>query len=487
MCDSGSTRNYTRADGKIACWLRARPWWPGAVAMVAGIAILSIASANAEDLAASYAPLVAPLLPTVVSISIRTAVPIADSKQSEASAETRDSGLTFAGSGFIIDPGGYILTNRHVVMNAYSITVILSDGTRLAAHVIGHPPATDIALLKVETKHPLQAVEFGDSGKVRVGDKVLAIGNPLALGETVTAGIVSALNRNTGESPYDNFIQTDAAINHGNSGGPLFDLEGRVIGVNTALFTSSPASTGSIGLGLAIPSDDALFAARELRQYGEVKPGWIGARLQEVTPGLAAAFGLPGASGALVGAVQASGPAAEAGLQPGDVILTFDGEAPTDVRALMRMIAKPPLEHTATLTVRRGGIDHSVPLVIKEYPPAEMVANFPFALSNPPPMVAGDTGLRLGPLSETTRNRFKLPADAAGLEITAVPSGSAADRAGLHQGDVVVRVQDQPVTTPDSVQLAVDHARMDGRADVALLIIGSSGQQWVALPLQAAE
>ena len=485
MSGSDSTRNGTSAQGTAP--LRLRTWARGAVAMVAGLAIVAVASAQAGDLAGGYAPLVARLLPTVVSISTRTAVTIAGAKPGDASAETRDSGLIFAGSGFIIDPAGYILTNRHVVMNAYSITVTLSDGTRLAAQVVGHPPATDVALLKVETKHPLPAVQFGDSAQVRVGEKVLAIGNPLGIGETVTAGIVSALNRNTGESPYDNFIQTDAAINHGNSGGPLFDLEGNVIGVNTALLTGSAANTGSIGLGLAIPSDDARFAAQELREYGAVKPGWIGARLQEITPGLAAAFGLPDSSGALVGAVDTSGPAADAGLAPGDIILTFNGEAPTEVRALMRMIAKSPLGQTAMLRVRHDSTDRNVPIVIKEYPPAAMVANFPFQLAHPPPMVAGDTGLRLGPLTDAARNRFALPPDTVGMAVLAVPSGSAADRAGLRQGDVVLRVQQQPATTPDSVERGLEQARKDGRSDVALLIVGPSGQRWVALPLQTAE
>ncbi|HTW28543.1 MAG TPA: trypsin-like peptidase domain-containing protein [Acetobacteraceae bacterium] len=395
--------------------------------------------------------------------------------------------MTLDGSGFVIDPSGYVLTNRHVVMNAYSITVILSDGTRLAAKVIGHPPATDIALLKVETTHPLQAVTFGDSAKVRVGDKVLAIGNPLGLGETVTAGIVSALNRNTGESPYDNFIQTDAAINHGNSGGPLFDLAGRVIGVDTALFTSSATDTGSIGLGLAIPSDDALFAARELREFGEVKPGWIGAQLQEITPGLAAAFGLSATRGALVGDVQAGSPASQAGLRPGDVILAFDGNVPADSRALLRMIAKHPLDHDATLTLRRDGTDRTVAILVKEYPPAEMVADFPFELTRPPPMVAGDIGLRLVSLTEAARNRFGLSPRTIGMEVAAVPSRSAADRAGLRQGDVVLRVEDTPATSPDSVQQGLRRARQAGRADVALLIVGPSGQHWVAVPLQAAD
>ena len=461
--------------------------WLCALALAGSLLLMatpSEAQESSTSYTTSYADVVARLIPSVVNITVHKILP--SNNLNNGTNRAPDNGAIFYGSGFIIDPSGYILTNRHVVIDSYSIIVTLSDGTRLIAHVVGHPPATDIALLKVDAGHPLPAVGFGDSATVHVGDKVLAIGNPLGVGETVTAGIISALNRNIGESPYDNFIQTDASINPGNSGGPLFDLQGKVIGVNTALYTGAGKS-GSVGLGLAIPSDDALFAARELRQYGEVKPGWIGANLQQVTPALARAFGLPGTAGALVGSVDASGPAAQAGVQPGDVILAFDGQEATDVRALMRMIAKSPLNHGATLTVRHDGAERAIPVTIKEYPPALMVANFPFQLSNPPPMVAGDVGLRLAPLSETTRDHLRLPSGEPGIEVTAVPPRSAADLAGLRPGDVVLRVQDQPATTPDSVQRGVRQAQQEGHADVALQIVGPSGEHWVALPLKAAE
>ena len=477
-CHATAGGNGMRGAGR---WLRALA--------LAGILLLMAMPSEAQEsptsYATSYAGLVARLMPSVVNITVRKMVSADNPAIHNGANQAPDNGAIFYGSGFIIDPSGYILTNRHVVIDSYSIIVALSDGTRLVAHVVGHPPATDLALLKVDAGHALPAIEFGDSDNVRVGDKVLAIGNPLGVGETVTAGIISARNRNIGESPYDNFIQTDASINPGNSGGPLFDLQGKVIGVNTALFGGNKG--GSVGLGLAIPSDDALFAARELRQYDEVKPGWIGANLQQITPALAQAFALPGTAGALVGSVDASGPAAQAGLQPGDAILTFDGQAPADVRALMRMIAKFPLDHSATLTVRHDGADRTVPVTIEEYPPALMVANFPFQLSNPPPMEAGDVGLRLAPLSETTRQRFRLPSGEVGIEVTAVPPRSAADLAGLRPGDVVLRVQDQPATTPDSVQQGVQQAQQEGRADVALQIVGPSGEHWVALPLKAAE
>jgi serine protease Do len=460
--------------------VRTLPKWLPALAL-AGAVCLGATPAKAQDNRDSYANLVASLWPAVVNISVTTAVPAGPPKAGQAEAVTRD--VSFAGSGFIIDPSGYIVTNRHVVINAYSIMVTLSDGTRLAADVIGHPPATDIALLKVAAPHALPVVAFGDSEVVRVGDKVLAIGNPLGFGETVTAGIVSALNRNTGESPYDNFIQTDAAINHGNSGGPMFNLQGKVIGVNTEIVTPNAQSTGSIGLGLAIPSDDVRFAVTELRKYGRVRPGWIGARLQEITPDLSTAFDLPGPEGALVAAVDHGGPAESAGLRPGDVIRTFDGRTPADVRALMRMIAESPLGGEATLAVRRGHSDRAVNVVINEYPPAKMVADFPFQLTNPPRLATADTGIRVATMTNAMRRRFNLPASTAGVEVADVLPGSPADRAGLQRGDVILQVQDQAADSPEVVETALHLARERTRGEIALLVAGPGWQTWLPIPL----
>ncbi len=446
--------------------------WLSLLALAGSLSLWTVAS-RADD--GGYADLVARVLPSVVNISVRRAVPIA------GSSETRDSGEVIQGSGFIIDPSGYVVTNRHVVIDAYSITVGLSDGSRLVANVVGHPPATDIALLKVNPDHPLSAVQFGESDNVRVGDRVLAIGNPLGLGGTVTSGIVSALNRNTAETPYDNFIQTDASINHGNSGGPLFNMRAEVIGVNTSLY--SPTA-GSVGLGMALPSDDAKFAVTELREFGRVRPGWIGARVQEVTPDLSDAFGVPSTHGALVAAVQNPSPAEAAGLRPGDVIFKFGDRTPTDVRALMRMIAEFPLNGITELTVHRGEFDVKVAITIREYPPALMVANFPFELSKPP-MESGDLGLRLAPPDAATRTQLRLPVDAAGAEVVSVPPGSAADRAGLHAGNVILQVQGSVVATPGDVQKDLQEAQKRGPADVGLLIVDSSGQRWLALSAKA--
>jgi len=454
-------------------------------AALAGGMVMSVSPAASQASATNhgYADLVARLWPAVVNIAVRTASPAAISESASGERNVSASEDDFVGSGFIVDPSGYIVTNRHVVINAFSITVTLSDGTRLAAKVIGHPPAIDIALLKVDAKRPLPTVEFADSEAIHVGDKVLAIGNPLGFGETVTSGIVSALNRNTGESPYDNFIQTDAAINHGNSGGPLFSLQGKVIGVDTELVTPSAASTGSIGLGLAIPSDDVSFAVAELRKYGRVRPGWIGAQLQQITPDLAAAFDLASTDGALVAAVDKAGPADGAGLRPGDVIQTFNSRAPTDVRALMRMIAESPLGDKALLTVRRGDEERRVSMQIREYPPAKMVADFPFQLTRPPPQTPGDVGLQVVAMSPAVRRRLDLPASVVGVEVATVKSGSTADRAGLRPHDVILQIQDQVAANPDVVDTTLRVAQDKTLDAIRLLVVSPAGQAWLALPL----
>jgi len=455
-------------------------------ALAAGlVACLSPAASQASAPNDGYADVVARVWPAVVNLAIRTMEPESSPAGAKAGPAPRESEADFAGSGFIIDPSGYIVTNRHVVINAFSITVTLSDGTRLPAKVIGHPPATDIALLKVDTGHPLPTVQFADSDAVHVGDKVLAIGNPLGFGETATAGIVSALNRNTGESPYDNFIQTDAAINHGNSGGPLFNMEGKVVGVDTELVTPNGGSTGSIGLGLAIPSDDVAFAVAELEKYGRVRPGWIGARLQQITPDLAKAFDLTDTGGALVAAVDKGGPAESAGLRAGDVIQMLDGQPPTDVRALMRMIAKSPLGNKAVLAVRRGNEKQQVPVTIREYPPAEMVADFPFQLTKPPRLPAGDTGLRVVPIDDAVRRQLHLAASAAGVEVATVQASSPADRAGLRPQDVILEIQDQTAFNPGVVETALRRAGDKAPTEIRLLVVTPAGQDWLAIPIDS--
>lgn len=311
----------------------------------------------------------------------------------------------------------------------------------------------------------------------------MAIGNPLGLSSTLTLGIVSALNRDTGDTPYDNFIQTDAAINHGNSGGPLFDIKGRVIGVNVALIATGDANAGSMGLGLAIPVNDAKFAASELREFGRVRPGWIGARLQQVTPDLATALGLPKADAIIVAGVGAGEPADAAGLRPGDLVESFDDRSPKDSRALMRMTAEYPLGQEASLRVGRNGEQVILSLQVKEYPPAKMVADYPFELTSGRTMQADNVGLQTVTLAQSTRMRLSIAPDTPGVEVSAVPPGSAADRIGVHEGDVVLRVQAQPASSSGVVQQELKLAATASRQQLALSVLSQYGPRWVALPV----
>ena len=256
------------------------------------------------------------------------------------------------GSGFIIDPSGLVVTNNHVIADADEISVILNDGTKLKADLVGKDTKADLALLRVHADKPLKSVKFGDSGKLRLGEWVIAIGNPFSLGGTVTAGIVSARNRDINSGPYDNYIQTDAAINRGNSGGPLFNLDGEVIGINTAIISPSG---GSIGIGFAVPSDTAIDVINQLRQYGEVRRGWLGVRIQQVTDDIGESLSISPARGALVAGIDDKGPAKPAGIEPGDVIVTFDGHDVKEMHDLPRIVADTPVGKTVDVVIIRKG------------------------------------------------------------------------------------------------------------------------------------
>src|ERR1700744_1933661 len=260
--------------------------------------------------------------------------------------------VTSLGTGFIIDPSGVIVTNNHVIEDAEHITATLNDGTVLQAKLIGRDEKTDIALLKVTTKKPLPAAHFGDSDHARIGDWVIAIGNPFGLGSTVTAGIVSARNRDISSGPYDDFIQTDAPINRGNSGGPLFDMDGNVVGVNSAIY--SPTG-GSVGIGFSIPSNLVKEVTAQLRQFGQARRGWVGVRIQAVTDDIAEGLGLPNTQGALIADVTPNGPAAKGGMQNGDFIMAFDGKPVSDSRALSRIVADTPINETVAVALLSKG------------------------------------------------------------------------------------------------------------------------------------
>src|SRR6266849_883118 len=276
-------------------------------------------------------------------------------RRGQGDPQNRDRGprrVNSLGSGFIIDASGIVVTNNHVISEADEVTVILNDGSRLKAEIIGKDQKTDIALLRVKPDKPLKAVKFGDSEKLRLGEWVIAIGNPFSLGGSVTAGIVSARNRDINSGPYDNYIQTDAAINRGNSGGPLFNLNGEVIGVNTAIISPSG---GSIGIGFAVPANSAVAVIEQLRQYGETRRGWLGVRIQQVTEDIAESLGLKPPRGALVAGVDEKGPAKPAGIEPGDVIVKFDGKDIREMKDLPRIVADTPVGKDVDVVIVRKG------------------------------------------------------------------------------------------------------------------------------------
>jgi serine protease Do len=387
------------------------------------------------------------------------------------------------GSGFIIDPSGLIVTNNHVIDGADEITVTLQDNTTLKATVVGRDETGDIALLRVKPDKPLPAVQFGNSDDARVGDWVLAIGNPFGLGGSVTAGIVSARGRNIHQGPYDDFIQTDAAINRGNSGGPLFDMDGQVIGMNTAIYSPSG---GSIGIGFSIPSNMVKNVVEQLKDFGHPRRGWLGVRIQEVTPDIAESLGLKEASGAMVAGVNDGGPADKAKIHNGDIILKFNNQDVKDMHALPRIVADSEVGQSVPVVLWRDGKEVTLQATLAEKPDdTQQVAATTGAPANPAPKpsdIAG-LGMKLAPISQDLKDKYQIGADQKGVVITDVtPDGPAAER-GLKPGDVVVEVQQGEVGSVDDVKKRIDAVRKENRKSVLLLIQRQDGLQWVPLSL----
>ena len=380
------------------------------------------------------------------------------------------------GSGFIVDPAGIVITNNHVIENANDITVILTDGTKLKAEVVGVDTKVDVAVLKVKPAHPLPAVPFGDSDKMRVGDPVMAAGNPFGLGGTVTAGIVSARNRNIDNGPYDNYLQTDAAINKGNSGGPLFDMKGEVIGINTAIL--SPTG-GSIGLGFATPSDTVLPIIDQLREFHEVRRGWLGVRVQPVTDDIAEALNLGTPHGALVAGIDENGPASPAGLKKGDVVVSFDGHDVHESRDLPKLVASAPVGKDVTVSILRDGKPQDLTVKLGRLD-APVQAN---AAVGDAPSVAVSQAFGLGfvPLDDAFRKRYGVKDTVKGVAVTAVEPGSpAADK--LKAGDVVVEVNQVGVDDPADAAAKIKAVKDAGKKTALLLVSNAGGDvRYVAL------
>lgn len=386
------------------------------------------------------------------------------------------------GSGFIIDPSGVVVTNNHVIQNAQKIQVTLADGRKFDAHVLGRDDKTDIAVLKIDGKEPFPYVPWGDSNKARVGDWVLAVGNPFGLGGSVTAGIISARGRDIQSGPYDDYLQVDAPINRGNSGGPSFNSEGQVIGINTAIYSPSG---GSVGIGFAIPSSVAKPIVEELRQRGHIDRGWLGVSIQPLTKDLAESLGLSEPKGALVAGVNDGSPAAKAGIHQGDVIRSVDGDKVDEFRDLARLVAAAGPHKTVQLGVWRNGKQISVPVALGKMPEQTAAATESGKHGGSTVQPSSVLGLSLAPINRDMRDRYDLSDDAKGVVVVDVKSGSPASDAGFSAGDVIVKVGDKSVAGPHDVIEAVQAASKDKRKAVLFLVQRGGNERFVALPVAA--
>lgn len=375
--------------------------------------------------------------------------------------------MSALGSGFVIDPEGYIVTNNHVIEEADEITVTFPDGSKFEAELVGRDEKTDLALLKIEAETDLPHVTFGDSEATRIGDWVVAIGNPFGLEGTVTAGIISGRSRRISNRPYDDYIQTDASINKGNSGGPMFNMDGKVIGINTAIF--SPTG-GSVGIGFAVPSNLALTVLEDLKEFGETRRGWLGVHIQTVTEDIAESLGLDSAHGALVSDVDAGGPAAEAGLQQGDVILTFDGRQVDEMQSLPRIVAETRVDKSVAVEIWRNGEIETVTVVVARLEEGEVVAEAPELVGNGTTDIDA-LGLELGSLTDAMRTAFRIGDDVEGVLIVDVdPDSSAADQ-GIRRGHVIIEIDHQAVSSPEDVSAIIDEVSAEGAKNAVLALI----------------
>ena len=393
-----------------------------------------------------------------------------------------DRKVSSLGSGFVIDgKEGLVVTNNHVIEGADEIILNFHDGSKLKVDkVLGKDTKSDLALLKVTPKKPLLAVKFGSSTNMKVGDWVMAIGNPFGLGGSVTVGVVSAKQRDIQSGPYDDYIQTDASINKGNSGGPLFNMDGEVIGINTAIISPSG---GSIGIGFAVPSDAAIAVLDQLKQFGETRRGWFGVKIQSITDDIAETLGVKENTGALVSSVTADGPAAKAGIEAGDVILKFDGKEISSVRGLPRVVAQTPIGRTVDVELLRKGQKKSLKVMV-----ARLVEDDDLTIAKKAAEAAPEKaliGLKLSQLTDELRQKFGIDAKIKGVVITDIDPQSPAAVKNLKVGDVIVEAAQDQIDSVDDIAKSVDKVKKSGRKQVLLRIEGSKGDtRFVAVPIE---
>ncbi|HLY05872.1 MAG TPA: Do family serine endopeptidase [Rhizomicrobium sp.] len=447
----------------------------------------------------SFAELSAKLLPTVVNIATTatmtpdaalTALPDTEDesalkdffKKFEEKNKAMPRHVAALGSGFIIDPAGLIVTNQHVIDGADTITVTFNDGSTLPATLVGRDDKTDLALLQVHPRTPLAAAEFGDSDRAQVGDWVIAMGDPFGLGSSVTAGIVSARNRDIAAGPYDDFIQTDAPINRGNSGGPLFDMDGHVVGIASAIYSPSG---GSVGVGFAIPSNMARGVIAQLRQYGHARRGWMGVRIQSLNGEIADSLGLSSQTGALVADVTAGGPAARAGVRNGDLITQYNGNTVPDSRVLSRLVADTPVGSTVAVEILRNGQKENFRITVAQLDDGVEqggAAKAPNVIL--PKAVPGfsQLGLSVAALDAKLRTKYKL-GNTDGVVITNVDPAGAAAEEDIREGDMILEVQNEAVHTPGELAKRVNASANSGRKAVLFRVSREGQSSYIAVRL----
>jgi serine protease Do len=476
------------------------------VAVVAPIPVFAPAGALART-PDGFADLAERLLPSVVNISTTQLVdrkkggeeldqdaPLEEwfrdyfekrRNQQEDGGRSGRRRQTSLGSGFIVDKAGYIVTNNHVVENADKISVILHDDTVLDAKLIGRDPKVDVALLKVEAKTELKPLTWGNSDQVRVGDWVVAIGNPFGLGGSVTAGIISARARDINAGQYDDFLQTDAAINRGNSGGPLLNLDGQVVGINTAIYS---VTGGNAGVGFAASANLVRPILDDLRKFGRTRRGWLGVKIQSVSPEIAESLGLDRGRGALVSQVDPDGPAAKAGIQASDVILTFDGKSVDKMRELPRLVASTAVEKPVDVVVWRKGKQFTLKMKVGELKEDAV----PLASVQPSPDRPASPilktelpalGIGVAEITEEARERYNIPTDIRGIVVMEVDDDGDAAAKGLKRGDVIDEIQQAPVSTSADAQAAIETAKKQGRKTVLLRVVSGDSVRFVGVKL----
>jgi len=472
-------------------------------ALVAG-ALLGVAPAMAQKRGPqSVAPVAEELIEAVVNISTSQAIkgpqglPLPSVPKGSPYHEyfdeffdnrngrsAQDRMVSSLGSGFIVDgKEGIIVTNNHVIDGAEEIQVNLHDGSKLKAEVLGKDTKTDIAVLKVTPKVPLKSVKFGSSAAIRVGDWVMAIGNPFGLGGSVTVGIISAKARNINSGPYDDYLQTDASINKGNSGGPLFNMDGEVVGVNTAII--SPTG-GSIGIGFAVPADTVAPVVQQLTQFREVRRGWLGVKIQSVSEEIAASLGIPENAGALVAAITPDGPAEKGGVQAGDIILRFDNETVAGMRSLPRLVARAPIDKMVPVEVLRNGQRQTLQVTVGQLSEDEDRSTAPDG-TNGKQDDSSETqllGLGLSSLTEAGRQKFDLDKDMKGALVNSVdPKSPVANN--IRPGDVIVQAANEPVANPKDLVRRMEAAKKANRKTLMLELEDANGaHRFVSVPVE---